>query len=556
MATQAEQQRMDAIQVDAANRSLDQLRRRYADLQHAQQVAPQTLSPDERIFLQGAPAKIQEHEAEVAMMAQKYGTVGDLSGQGGTIGARNLTLPGQTAAPNANLMVNPGAVGTFNTTQPAVNGQALTTNGLPSGAGAYVAQQYANQNGTQQSLGNGQAAQPSGMNADSEIARAKDVYARADQLAGTGKYVGQTADQVRANAHNYAEDIRAGRITFNNGQMQGDPGALNNASTVQSNTLSPQNPQSTPPPLIDVGNPEMNAVANGYIQSMWKQWSDLSSNPMLKPLSDDDIKSITSYIDKQLGPEFATARQKADLAFTTQQHINQGLDKNTAETLAYRTTRGQEDVNTGVAKLEGDKGRQLTVQARNYQQAQNETAANFAARNRTFSGDRVAQERLQSTQDQEQRDAIARAAKEGTDALNLAQTRSVQDTGLESSKQALGQQQRDFGLGVTHDTALQNVEDIRKTAIENQKQQIQDLPFKVLPSMINKPSVFPTASTTAPLTTASTALTQVNAPTRTIATPSLPTSTIKPNQPSRATYVDGAAGDLQYANALQRWQSS
>lgn len=55
------------------------------------------------------------------------------------------------------------------------------------------------------------APQDSGLTLDNEaeIKRAQDVYANADSLAGTGKYVGQTADQVRAAAHNYANAIRA-----------------------------------------------------------------------------------------------------------------------------------------------------------------------------------------------------------------------------------------------------------------------------------------------------------------------------------------------------------
>ncbi len=42
----------------------------------------------------------------------------------------------------------------------------------------------------------------------SELARAQSVYQNADALAGTGKYVGKTADQVRAGAHAYAEALR------------------------------------------------------------------------------------------------------------------------------------------------------------------------------------------------------------------------------------------------------------------------------------------------------------------------------------------------------------
>lgn len=42
----------------------------------------------------------------------------------------------------------------------------------------------------------------------SELARAKSVYENAAALAGTGKYVGKTADQVRAGAHAYAETLR------------------------------------------------------------------------------------------------------------------------------------------------------------------------------------------------------------------------------------------------------------------------------------------------------------------------------------------------------------
>lgn len=47
-----------------------------------------------------------------------------------------------------------------------------------------------------------------------EEKRAKEVYLNADKLAGTGKYVGKTADQVREEAHNYAAAIRKGTINL------------------------------------------------------------------------------------------------------------------------------------------------------------------------------------------------------------------------------------------------------------------------------------------------------------------------------------------------------
>lgn len=45
---------------------------------------------------------------------------------------------------------------------------------------------------------------------DSEIARAQQVWADADKLAGTGKYINKTADQIRTDAHAYAESLRNG----------------------------------------------------------------------------------------------------------------------------------------------------------------------------------------------------------------------------------------------------------------------------------------------------------------------------------------------------------
>ena len=47
-----------------------------------------------------------------------------------------------------------------------------------------------------------------------EIKRAQDVYLNADELAGTGKYVGQTADEIRNNAHIYANRIRSGEVNL------------------------------------------------------------------------------------------------------------------------------------------------------------------------------------------------------------------------------------------------------------------------------------------------------------------------------------------------------
>lgn len=64
-----------------------------------------------------------------------------------------------------------------------------------------------------------------------EITRAQDVYANADKLAGTGKYVGKTADQIRQEAHDYATSIRKGNINL--------------ATMVPDNTSSPNTPVDT-----------------------------------------------------------------------------------------------------------------------------------------------------------------------------------------------------------------------------------------------------------------------------------------------------------------------
>lgn len=178
--------RDSAQTVNQATKSLSELEARYAQRLYAKQNAPGTMSQNELADLEALPGHIQRQKELLQTYSQNYGTTADFSGQGGTVTGANLTAPGATATEASKSLYNPNASG--------------TTYNIMAGA-------------TQTPAGNVVAA-AGGPTKDSELARAGEVYNNADKLAGTGKYVGQTADQIREAAHNYANDVRANKITF------------------------------------------------------------------------------------------------------------------------------------------------------------------------------------------------------------------------------------------------------------------------------------------------------------------------------------------------------
>lgn len=120
---------------------------------------------------------------------------------------------------------------------------------------------------------------------DSEIARAKQVWENADSLAGTGKYVGKTADQIRESAHAYAESLR------NGGSVDPTAGGTYTASQDSAPTDTPTSPggnAGTTTPADPV------ASAAGYDAALKQMESDPNFKtlpPSIQSLFRDTLKS-------------------------------------------------------------------------------------------------------------------------------------------------------------------------------------------------------------------------------------------------------------------------
>lgn len=115
---------------------------------------------------------------------------------------------------------------------------------------------------------------------DSEIKRAQDVWANADSLAGTGKYVGKTADQIRESAHAYAQSLRDGTGTLDT--TAGGTYTPGQTGTTPGTTTTPTTP----------ADPVANAA--GYDAALKQMESDPNFKnlpPSIQSLFRDTLKS-------------------------------------------------------------------------------------------------------------------------------------------------------------------------------------------------------------------------------------------------------------------------
>lgn len=134
-----------------------------------------------------------------------------------TAGAAARSADKASSTPSSSLAVNPSNTGAKPSPQSATGagttGQGGNQMGPVPSTPATPTTPTTTPPATQQTTP--PASQPPGQpqyspQVQAEITRSQQVYAQADQLAGTGKYVGQTPDQVRAGAHAYADSLRAG----------------------------------------------------------------------------------------------------------------------------------------------------------------------------------------------------------------------------------------------------------------------------------------------------------------------------------------------------------
>lgn len=113
-----------------------------------------------------------------------------------------------------------------------------------------------------------------------EIIRAQGVYVNANILAGTGKYVGKTTDQVRAGAHAYAEMLRKMLA-----QVSPPPKPTPNSVYVPAPT--PANPSPTP---ISFTQPTPTPVVAQPVASTATDISQLMDQPPKLGLTSGSVK--------------------------------------------------------------------------------------------------------------------------------------------------------------------------------------------------------------------------------------------------------------------------
>lgn len=336
---------------------------------------------------------------------------------------------------------------------------------------------------------------------ESEIARAQQVWADADKLAGTGKYVGKTADQIRTDAHAYADSLRAGG-PIGSTQAPGTAPVQSPVSTPDAGTpgdVSTPGAQ-TPPPgtaydangklIFSTGNPQFDEFLNGEYAASWD--AELNGQDPNTFFNSEAFKSIKARVDATWGPKFAQDLADAQSSFDLTKQGTEAQQKKSETDLTNQLTRGQEDTTLQTGRLNEDLGVQQQRIARNYNQAMDESKLAMAARKLTFSGDR-----------QKAENVLGQNKALDLTAANTANQRSIQD--LQTQQSRLGtdtQNAQDYNTGAYGRTlqGQQNAFDIQKREIAGQ------LPVKYAEeranirtlggSMLSNPQFMPTRSIT------------------------------------------------------------
>ena len=314
---------------------------------------------------------------------------------------------------------------------------------------------------------------------DSEIARAQQVWADADKLAGTGKYINKTADQIRTDAHAYAESLRAGGPILNQetgqpvGSTQtpgGSPGTEVTPTVDQNgNPIAPSTPGAqTPPPgtaydangklIFSTGNPQFDEFLNGEYAASWE--SELNGQDPNEFFNSAAFKSIKARVDATWGPKFAQDLTDAQASFDLTKQGTEAQQKKSETDLTNQLTRGQEDTTLQTGRLNEDLGVQQKRIARNYSQAMEESTQAMAARKLTFSGDR-----------QKAADRLGQNQSIDLTAANTANQRSIQDLQTQQSRLATDtQNSQDYNTGAygRELQGQQNQFDIKKREIAGQ----------------------------------------------------------------------------------------
>jgi hypothetical protein len=240
---------------------------------------------------------------------------------------------------------------------------------------------------------------------DSEIARAQQVWADADKLAGTpGKYANKTADQIRTDAHAYAESLRNGGPI---GSTQapglgafGEPltgltQTLQGAGTTGSTTGGTPGTTDAPPGtaydangklIFSTGNPQFDEFLNGEYAASWD--AELNGQDPNTFFNSDAFKTIKARVDATWGPKFAQDLADAQASFDLTKQGTEAQQKKSETDLTNQLTRGQEDTTLQTGRLNEDLGVQQKRIARNYSQAMEESTMAMAARKLTFGGSR------------------------------------------------------------------------------------------------------------------------------------------------------------------------
>lgn len=313
-----------------------------------------------------------------------------------------------------------------------------------------------------------------------------DIFSSPDKLAGFVKQNGITNLQNYSWWNQYPQKQQAWSMIQSN-QVSG-PGQ----STTQAGANSPGGePGSLDSDVsqfrVNTGNPEIDSIANTYLDSIWEKYKGVLGN-IPGAIDENMMKQLEAEVDKVYGPSLTKARQQAEDTYNMGLKTTRGQRDIELERLGATKSRAAADMARGVGEIEQDKGRQLKILGRNYQEALQDMQTNFQTARRTFSGERVKQEGDLDTKKQEDVAFYNEQARRQSDELKRQEERVREDAARAERQLQLGQEGNEFNITGQRQNALQGLDDLRAQAILQRQQQVENLPWQILPSLMNQPS--------------------------------------------------------------------
>jgi hypothetical protein len=217
---------------------------------------------------------------------------------------------------------------------------------------------------------------------------------------------------------------------------------------------------------VNTGNPEVDAIANEYVQSIWDNYNQFF-NGLPQGLDSTDVNQLTAQVDKIYGPDLERLKKVAEDYYQRQLTYSRSTLASQKAELNKSLTRGTEDVTTNLSQAQEDVATNRKILGRSMQEAKQDVADAYAASGRAFSGKRQVDEQraAQQYQDQlyQQQKELERQQAQGA----VSTKRLGEDVNSGLAQIDLTGTNYEQSLADQKTQALQNLTDFRKQMIDS-----------------------------------------------------------------------------------------